>query len=145
MSLEEDMKSDDRNKKPKLLMIHGFGASGIHFYRLIQLLRRHFRITTIDLLGLGGSGRPPYKLRTSRDSNQFYVLSIEAWMRVQEDIQLVRNGKLTDGHKEKMIVLGHSLGGYLSILYAHRFPERVEQLLLLSAVGVPECPRDFSL
>jgi len=66
-------------------------------------------------------------------------------MRVQEDLQLLRHGKLNNGQKEKMIFLGHSLGGYLSVLYAHRFPERVEQLLLVSAVGVPECPRDFSL
>jgi hypothetical protein len=32
-------------------MIHGFGATGIVFYKLIGILRKYFRITTIDMLG----------------------------------------------------------------------------------------------
>jgi pimeloyl-ACP methyl ester carboxylesterase len=32
-------------------MIHGFGGTGMVFYRMIGVLRKIFRITTIDLLG----------------------------------------------------------------------------------------------
>jgi pimeloyl-ACP methyl ester carboxylesterase len=32
-------------------MIHGFGGTGIIFYRMIGILRKYFRITTIDLFG----------------------------------------------------------------------------------------------
>jgi pimeloyl-ACP methyl ester carboxylesterase len=38
---------------------------------------------------------------------------------------------------EKMTLVGHSLGGYLSAVYALRYPERVERLILLSPAGVP--------
>lgn len=52
---------------------------------------------------------------------------------------------------EKFVLVGHSMGGYLSALYALRHPERVEKLILASpgrhshrnhvltrAVGLPE-------
>ncbi len=37
-----------------------------------------------------------------------------------------------------MILAGHSFGGYMSVAYCERYPERVERLLLLSPVGVPD-------
>ena len=42
--------------KPRMLMVHGFGGCGAVFYKMIKHLRYCFRITTIDLLGMGGSG-----------------------------------------------------------------------------------------
>ena len=43
-----------------------------------------------------------------------------------------------------MRLVGHSLGGYLAVAYAERFPERVERIVLLSPVGIPQrqLPRD---
>lgn len=48
------------------------------------------------------------------------------------------------GLKGKFYLTGHSLGGYVSSVYALRHPEDVEKLLLLSPVGIPEKPDDFS-
>ena len=39
-----------------------------------------------------------------------------------------------------MTLVGHSLGAYLSVVYALRWPERVERLVLLSPAGVPRDP-----
>jgi len=61
-------------------MIHGFGGTGMVFYRMIGVLRKYFRITTIDLLGQGASGRPNFHLNTGKDSIQFMINSIEAWI-----------------------------------------------------------------
>eukprot|EP01130_Rhizamoeba_saxonica_P017468 TRINITY_DN847_c0_g1_i1.p1 TRINITY_DN847_c0_g1~~TRINITY_DN847_c0_g1_i1.p1 ORF type:complete len:216 (+),score=43.67 TRINITY_DN847_c0_g1_i1:417-1064(+) len=41
---------------------------------------------------------------------------------------------------DKFTLIGHSLGGYLSGCYAIKYPERVEKLVLLSPVGIPEVP-----
>jgi len=39
-----------------------------------------------------------------------------------------------------MALVGHSLGGYLSVAYALRYPTRVNRLILLSPAGVPRDP-----
>jgi len=43
---------------PKLVMIHGYMAGGGQFSKMIGYLRPYFEVLTIDLLGMGRSGRP---------------------------------------------------------------------------------------
>lgn len=93
MSYNDDiLMNKERNNKPKMVLIHGFGATGLMFYKLIELLRQEFRLTTIDILGMGGSGRPKFDLNSSRDCISYFVYSIEAWMRKLDSIQLLRTG-----------------------------------------------------
>lgn len=35
---------------------------------------------------------------------------------------------------DKMVLCGHSLGGYLSVCYAEKYPQRIEKLVLASPV-----------
>ena len=39
-----------------------------------------------------------------------------------------------------MTLIGHSLGGYLSVAYALRHPARVNKLILISPAGIPRGP-----
>ncbi len=43
---------------------------------------------------------------------------------------------------EKLILIGHSYGGYLATLYASEFPENVEKMILVSPAGVLKLPAD---
>ena len=43
----------------------------------------------------------------------------------------------------KYFLTGHSLGGYISSIYAMRYPEEIKKLLLLSPVGLPHKPEDY--
>lgn len=49
-----------------------------------------------------------------------------------------------EGLKSKFYLAGHSLGGYVSAVYAMQFPEDLIKLILLSPVGLPERPDTFS-
>jgi pimeloyl-ACP methyl ester carboxylesterase len=122
------------DEKPRLLMIHGYGATGSVFAKMIKELRKKFSVTSLDLLGMGFSGRPVFSLETAQDCINYFVLSIEAWMRETK-------------YKEKgeYILLGHSLGGYLAINFCLQYPEKIKQLVLVSPVGVPSRPENKSL
>ena len=66
--LQIDCFNDDDEEvknKPKMLLIHGFGGCGPMFYRILGHLSKSFRVTTFDMLGLGGSGRPSFNLKTA--------------------------------------------------------------------------------
>jgi cardiolipin-specific phospholipase len=77
------------------------------------------------MLGLGCSGRPPFNLKNSLDCIDYYLYSIEAWM------------KTSNYNSEEFCLMGHSLGGYLSTMYALKYPRNVKKLILFSPVGVP--------
>lgn len=38
---------------------------------------------------------------------------------------------------DKMVLCGHSLGGYLSVCYAEKYPQRIDKLVLASPVRFP--------
>jgi proline iminopeptidase len=43
---------------------------------------------------------------------------------------------------ERIVLIGHSYGGYIATLYALEFPEHVEKMILLSPAGVLKLPAD---
>jgi len=96
------------------------------------------RFFAVDWLGMGRSGRPTFPtIKHTKDNVQsrvsqaesFFLDSLEEW-REAMGIQ-------------KMNLIGHSLGGYLSVAYALRHPERVSRLILLSPAGVPLDPNSL--
>ncbi|KAL3902474.1 MAG: hypothetical protein SGILL_010811 [Bacillariaceae sp.] len=112
-----------------LVILHGYMNAGGYFYRNFGSLTNYFQnIFALDMLGWGLSSRPGFDEvvdgHTIEGAEDFFVESLEAW-REQNNI-------------DRMILVGHSFGGYMSVAYTERYPERVERLLLLSPVGVPD-------
>ena len=68
------------------------------------------------------AGRPAWQAKGREQAEDFFLDALSAW------------------HKElglgKMILLGHSLGGYLAATYALRHPEDVEHLILVCPAGL---------
>ena len=113
-----------------MVLIHGYGAGCGVFFKVVKDLSLHFHIYMVDMLGMGASGRPEYDAFSVDLAEDFFVNAIKTW-------------KHKIGINEKFYLAGHSLGGYISSIYALRHPEDILKLLLLSPVGVPEKPDDF--
>ncbi|MBE2249435.1 MAG: alpha/beta hydrolase [Myxococcus sp.] len=101
-----------------VLFLHGLG-SNLKFwrYQLDAFAERGYRVIAIDQLGFGKSDKP----------SQF-PYSMEAQAEVVAEV-LARLGV------PRAVVIGHSMGGEVSLALALRFPERVEALVLTSPAG----------
>lgn len=89
---------------------------------------RKRRVVAFDWLGCGGSSRPPFNASGREAAEDFYCDGLERWREAMG--------------VEKMVLVGHSLGGYMSSVYALRHPARVEKLILVSPVGIPSQPSE---
>ena len=68
---------------PTMVMIHGYGAGGLQFFKNLRPLREYFNIIMIDLLGMGNSGRPQnVQLDNDDQIIDFFVNSINRWSKV---------------------------------------------------------------
>lgn len=69
-----------------------------------------FRVTTFDLLGQAGSGRPPFLAKNAPECIDFFQMSLDAWVTA------------TNYDSEKFYILGHNFGGYIAAEYALKRP-----------------------
>jgi pimeloyl-ACP methyl ester carboxylesterase len=91
-------------------MIHGFGSGGGQFFKMFKKLASFFHVITVDLLGLGASGRPVCEVSNFDETLDFFIDSLHAYM------------DKTKHNQEPYYLLGHSFGGYISGRYALKHP-----------------------
>lgn len=117
-----------------LVILHGYGAGLGFFYKNFEALSRAkgWQLYALDMLGMGRSSRPPFKLKAKTREKQiteaedWFIDSLEEW-RIKKKI-------------DKFTLLGHSMGGYMAVAYALKYPGRLNKLILASPVGIPEDP-----
>ena len=68
------------------------------------------------------AGRPHFKARNRLDAEAFFLSALHQWRQEQG--------------LDKMILMGHSLGGYLAATYALQHPENVQHLILVCPAGI---------
>lgn len=92
-----------------LVMVHGFGGGvGLWVLNMDQLSASR-PLHVFDLLGFGRSSRPRFP-RDAQGAEEEFVSSIEAW---RQEMGI-----------PNMILLGHSLGGFLAASYSLKYPDR---------------------
>ncbi|KAI3384255.1 hypothetical protein SNEBB_002281 [Seison nebaliae] len=131
-TIDYEYTQPNSTQNPPLVLIHGFGGGiGIWCMNLRHMQKMCFKqdeessrdIYAIDLLGFGRSTRINFPKGREATEN-LWVNSIEQW-RAKNEIN-------------SMILLGHSLGSYLSIVYAINYPTRVAGLILADPWGFTE-------
>ena len=105
-----------------LVLIHGAGTSHEVWRRVLPGLARKHRAIAVDLPGYGAS--PP----------------AGAGFDLAEVADRVVQGLGEHGVTGPFDLVGHSLGGAVAILVAHRHPERVRRLVLLAPAGLAAVP-----
>src|SRR5512143_243858 len=100
---------------PPLVLLHGLSANAHCFGGLIGAgLSPSFRVIAPDLRGRGQSDKPATGYTMADHARD--VLSL-----------------LDALGLERVVLAGHSFGGYLAIYIAAHFPERVEKLIVIDA------------
>jgi pimeloyl-ACP methyl ester carboxylesterase len=100
----------------KILAVHGLTANCRCWDAMAARLTPNHQILAMDLRGRGRSGKPPSGY------------SIETHGR---DIV----GLLEDQQLKKVVLMGHSLGAYISLAFAAQYPGRVSRLILIDGGG----------
>ncbi|GGI73250.1 alpha/beta hydrolase [Shewanella hanedai] len=105
--------------KPLLLALHGWLDNANSFAPLAEQLSE-FQVLAIDWPGHGGSDHRP----------GLYPLH---WIDYLYDLELLMQHLSIK--QQPVAIIGHSLGGIVASAYVAAFPERVDKLVLIEAIG----------
>ena len=104
------MAPDTPSLAPPLVMVHGFGCGLGCFYKNFDSLHSNRRLFAFDVLGFARSSRTNFVGTDSESIEEEFIDSFEKW---RQALGL-----------NKMVLLGHSLGAFMSCAYAMKYPNR---------------------
>jgi pimeloyl-ACP methyl ester carboxylesterase len=108
---------------PPLVLLHGMAAALGLWVPNIPTLARHYTVYAIDMPGFGRSSRAPFHGDTVQDGEAYFTTAIDGWRAAMG--------------LDRVTLLGHSMGGYLSAVYALTHPRHVSHLILADPWGIP--------
>ncbi|WP_049721135.1 alpha/beta fold hydrolase [Gilvimarinus polysaccharolyticus] len=101
-----------------VILVHGLGENGYRDWRaVIPALAQRYHVLAMDLPGFGLSQKP-----SGRYSPTQYARVIQ-WL-------------VSQTGQERVYLVGHSMGGAVSLRYAASFPETLHRVVLVSVAGV---------
>lgn len=98
-------------KGPAVVFLHGFPMDSRVWEKFADSFTKSFTVITIDLPGFGNS-----EIITKQHNMTLMAEAVEAI--------------LLHEHIEKATVVGHSMGGYVSLAFAEAYPEKLNGLVL---------------
>ena len=101
-----------------VVLLHGNNFAGFYFGGPIDALRKEgFRVVVPDQIGYGRSSKPimPYNFSDMARNTRLILQSLKI---------------------DKVMVVGHSMGGMLAARFATQYPAMVERLVLYNPIGL---------
>ncbi|MBJ7610462.1 MAG: alpha/beta fold hydrolase [Candidatus Dormibacteraeota bacterium] len=102
---------------PAVLLVHGIAEAAWAWEAVIPALARTHRVIAPDLLGHGRSAKPrgDYSLGNQATLMRDLLISLD---------------------EDRATLVGHSLGGGITMQFAYQYPERCERMVLVSSGGL---------
>jgi len=115
----------DVGSGPVVVLLHGMGGNTANWAFQMPALAQKYRVIVPDMVGFGRSDKPfiNYRIGTYADFLDKFLDELKV---------------------EKASLVGNSMGGWISALYALQRPARVERLVLVDAAGFRP-PKEFDL
>ncbi len=101
---------------PAIVMLHGMLGSHRYWDGVIPQLDKHHKLILIDLLGFGESPKPEIEY------------SVEQHLAKIEEVVVQAHPE-----KDRLVIVGHSMGTFLALNYAIAHPDRIKKLILINA------------
>jgi len=111
--------------KPKVILLHGLGAQAESWALTIPSLAQKFHVIAPDQVGFGKSDKPLLKYRVAT-----YADFLDKFM---SELKI-----------EKAHLVGNSMGGWVATLFAIKYPNRVEKIVLADAAGIVPANYDIN-
>ena len=116
-----------KNEIP-LLLIHGFGATGITFFKILPELSKNFHIYLIDLIGTGNSKRPKFFFTNFKESILYFINPLKNFVEILD--------------LENLVVVAHSYGCLIAAHLVEFVKDRILGVFFVSPAGFVD--RDFT-
>lgn len=100
--------------KPTVVLLHGFLESRIVWADYVKVLSKKYTVLNIDLLGHGGTG-------------------CTAYVHTMEEMAALVRAVLKVHDIRKVFVVGHSLGGYVALAFAEKYPDNIKGICLFNS------------
>jgi pimeloyl-ACP methyl ester carboxylesterase len=103
-----------------VMIFHGNNFAGVYFGAIIDALRKEgFRVVVVDQIGYGRSSKPiiPYSLNDMARNSRAILQSLKI---------------------DKVMVMGHSMGGMLATRFTTQYPALVERLVVYNPIGLTD-------
>ena len=106
----------DEGKGTAVLLLHGFLENKTMWKAFVSDLAKKHRVITLDLLGHGETECIGYVHVMEDQADMIYTLLLYLKIR-------------------KVVLVGHSMGGYIALAFAELYPEHVKGLLMLNSTS----------
>ncbi|WP_333599608.1 alpha/beta fold hydrolase [Flavobacterium sp.] len=106
----------DQGKGTAVVLLHGFLENKTMWDAYVGVLANKYRVITIDLLGHGETECLGYVHVMEDQADMVYALMLYLKIR-------------------KIVLVGHSMGGYVALAFAELYPDNVKGIFLLNSTS----------